>query len=234
MNEPFVIKFIFDFSPFSIYIFEKGAMSMQPSGWSVVLIGQWNSAILSPSGIARYVFGLPPDTKMQVAVPLDGISSYLVSNPDETIIARVEYNRVQLDLRKFTYQTLQTGMSAGINTLTALPITPISAVGFNLNFETHELLQELIDITETALDTALGANGFAIAGRSYGRSLKFDNGKINLTILRTEEGFSINCNFHLDTTNCDEAKAWLSTPVERIKLEVDKISAVLKVSLKEA
>jgi hypothetical protein len=199
----------------------------------VVLVGRWNPAILSPAGILAHVFALPPSTQIQVAVPLDGISGYRVSNPEETLIVHVDAERLQVDVPKCTYQTLERARAAGTNALKALPITPISAVGFNINFRTSEAPNELVTATDAPIDRAVGDQGYKITGRSVGRRLSLGEGQINLIVLRKEDEFQVNCNFHLDTKDGEKAKMWLATTTETIEAEIAKIAAALNVQLEE-
>lgn len=209
-------------------------MKMQPSGWSVVLVGRWNPAILSPAGIVAHVLELPTKTQVHIAVPIDGTSPYRVSNPEETLTVQVDNERLQIDVPKCTYDTLQKAMAAGVSALKALPMTPISAVGFNLNFRTSDTSEELITATSATIDTAIGAQGYRITARSLARKISYGTGQINLTITYKDDEFQATCNFHLDTKNVEDAKDWLATPTNSIKAEIAKIAAILNVQLEES
>lgn len=208
-------------------------MQLDPIGWSVVLVGRWNPAILSPAGIKKYVFRLPAEQQIQVAVPLDGVSAYLITNPEETLIVHVEEGRLQMDLPKCNFASLMHGMQAGINALEALPVTPISAVGLNLNFMTATVCQELVNATDCAIDNTFADQGYAIVGRSTGRSVTFGEGQINIKVARQGEQFHVNCNFHLSTQDPGKAIIWLQTSPDAVKAELEKIGKILNVQLEE-
>ena len=208
-------------------------MKLEPTNWSVVLVGRWDPAILSPSGIAKHVFHLAPKTQVQVAVPLDGVSAYLVTNLDSTLTVHVERDRLQIDVLRFDYQSLAQGLLAGVNALEALPMTPFSAVGYNINFTTNELCPELISLTDCPVDKDISEKGYTLSGRSLGRSVQYGDGQINISIGQKDNSYAVNCNFHLDVRSVEKAKAWLSTSVELIKQEISKIAAFLKVELEE-
>jgi hypothetical protein len=208
-------------------------MSLAPAGWGVVLVGKWNKAILSPKGIAQHLFKLPADTKIQVNVPLDGVSAYLVRNPEETLSVHVETERLQIDLLKCSYEILDKGMKVGVDALEMLPITPISAVGFNVNFKSPEVPVDLLQAIECTIDSKIALNGMELAGRSLGRTIRFNDGVINLSVRWTGEEYQINCNFHLDTADVTKAKEWLRTPMDSIKERIQIISVILGVELNE-
>lgn len=208
-------------------------MEMEPIGWSVVLIGRWNPAILSPAGISKYLFKLPPDQKIQIAVPLDGVSGYLVSNPDETLVVHVEEERLQIEVPKCTFTTLAQAMQAAINAIEALPVTPISAAGFNLNFKTTTTCPELIAATDSCIDAEIAAQSYKIVGRSTGRSISFGEGKINFTVAGQDGGFHVNCNFHLATRELENAKAWLQMPIADIEQQIVKLGMILNIQMEE-
>ena len=202
-------------------------MSSEPARWSVVLIGKWNKAILSPKGIAKYVFGLPEGTKMQVQVPVDGVSPYLVSNPEETLSVHVDDERLQIDLLKCTYDVLGRAMKSGVDVLETLPITPITAVGFKVNFKIPELPDELIRITECEIDKKVAIAGYEIVNRSIGLSLRWREGVVNLSVNRRGEEYQIGCNFHFSATQVAKAQEWLKTPIESIKEQIHNIWTIL-------
>jgi len=208
-------------------------MSFETVGWSVVLIGKWNKAILSPKGIAQHVFRLPSGTKIPINVPLDGVSAYLVRNPEETLSVHVESERLQIDVLKCTYDVLEQALKAGVNVLDALPVTPISAIGFNVNFKSAEARTELISAMECGIDAKVAVNGFDLIGKLSGRTLRFNEGVINLTVLWTNEEYQVNFNFHLETSDKEKGKTWLNTPLESIKDIIRKISRLLDMDFVE-
>ncbi|MBM4144114.1 MAG: hypothetical protein FJ225_11065 [Lentisphaerae bacterium] len=208
-------------------------MQLDPIGWSVVLVGWWNPAILSPAGIKKHVFRLPADQQVQVAVPLDGVSAYLVTNPEETLVVHVEQERLQIEVPKCTFASLQQGMQAACNALESLPVTPVSAAGFNVNFMSITVCPELVTATDCHIDNNFATQEYKIVGRSTGRSVAFGDGQINITVGRRGDQFQVNCNFHLGTRELDKARKWLQTPIETVKDQLARIGQVLNVQLEE-
>lgn len=208
-------------------------MTLSPGNWSIVLIGWWNPAILSPAGIIKYIFKIPEKENIHVSVPLDGVSSYTVTNPKGNLDVHVEKERLQIDIKKYDFASLGEGMQAALNALNSLPVTPIKAVGFNLNYNAPESCEELIAITDSPIDNEISDKGLIISGRSFSRTISFEEGQINFTISKQVDKFHVNFNFHLGTSDAEKAKKWLQTPVESIKESVKKIGNVFKIEIEE-
>lgn len=208
-------------------------MSFQPEGWAIVLAGRWNPAILSPAGIAKHIFHLPPAVQIQVKVPLDGVSAYLVSNPTETLVAHAALDRLQIDVVNCKFQDLIEGLQAGRNALEALPITPILAVGFNLNYKSANFETGIAVLVENEIEKRLRSAEYSITGNTSVWSFPFKDGQINLTIITNENETRVSCNFHLGTTDIARAKTWLSLSEADIKTELTKISGILNLPLGE-
>jgi len=49
-------------------------MKLEPIDWNVIIVGRWNTAILTPGRIAEKIFQQQPGTGLHVDVPLDGVS----------------------------------------------------------------------------------------------------------------------------------------------------------------
>lgn len=209
-------------------------MQIQSKGWSVVLVGGWNHSILTPAGIAKYIFGLEAGKQITVAVPLDGVSAYIVNNPDETLAVHVEDNRLQIDIKKCSLMNLSEGLACGVNALKNLPVTPISGVGFNVNFALDTPSREFLKLTDSLLDKNISDQQMTIFDRSIRRSMGFGDGRINLLIAHKDDKSSVNCNFHLKTIDAELAKKWLSTSIKDIEGGLEKISKVIGVNLQEA
>ena len=207
-------------------------MQLQSKNWSVVLVGRWNSAILTPAGIAKHIFGLE-GKPLPIAVPLDGFSPYIVSNPGETLSVRVEDNRVVIDITKSSFTDMEAGLACGVNALKNLPVTPISGVGFNLNFSANESAPEIISSTGCVIDKNISDQLLTITERIIQRSIKFGEGQLNLNIKLPSKGASVNCNFHMGTTDVEKAKKWLTMPMVEIKEILGKIEKIVGVTLQE-
>ena len=113
--------------------------------------------------------------------------------------------------------TLQLEPSVRICQVEWLPETPLTAAGFNIRYKTSEVIQELIDIFPSPIDSKLGSIGYTqISARTVTRSIGYGNGVLNLTIVKDGEDFTLLFNFHRQSNSNDNLKEWMRTPVNTI------------------
>lgn len=209
-------------------------MRFDPGGWSVVLIGRWNPAILTPAGIAKHLFQYPEGKALQVMVPLDGYSAYLVTDSEDETTVHVEKDRLQIDLRRYSYRCLEKACRAGASALRQLPVTPVSAVGVNINGRCEAPPRELLSLFENAVSRKLTDAGYAVKSRAIGHTLAYEAGQINVLLRLGDDGVTLNCNFHLDTPTTEAAIAWLGKPVGCWHEQVKRIASAMGCELEES
>jgi hypothetical protein len=210
-------------------------MALIASGWTVVVVGRWNPAILTPAGIAQRLFKLPEgeNRPLRIEVPLDGVSPYRVRHADDNVVVMVNEQRLIIEAATRTYATLAKAMEVGVNALNALPETPFSASGFNIHFTAEDLCQEIIPVVASPLDSAVVDNGYAITKRLSGRAIPYRSGEINLTLTQTEKETTVLINFHRGSDRQADLIEWLQMGKEQVQAEVAKIASILKVPLEE-
>lgn len=208
-------------------------MALQPADWSVVIIGRWNRAILTPSGIRKRLFQLEEATQVRVAVPLDGVSPYMVGHPTQQIIVLTEEGRLRIQVERADYETLEQAMVVGANALTALPETPVTAAGFNVNFRSKETTTKMASLLLSESEKALVNSMCEPLARTVGSSLKHDEGKLNVTLTGSEDGFGLSLNFHRGSERVDELKQWLQMPVENVKTTTRRVLAAFELDVEE-
>jgi hypothetical protein len=207
-------------------------MGLSPTGWSVVIVGRWNRAILTPAGIAKRVFKLAANEVM-VLVQLDGISPHLVRHPEHGIIAMTDEGRLQLHVDDATYETLAHAMQCGVNALSSLPETPVSAAGFNVNFESPELTPHMAGLLAGEMDKSFADLGYRIAGRTVSRSAELAEGRLNITLTGENGTFKVLANFHRSSTECGDLKSWLQMPIGNVKTIIENVVQALGLDMKE-
>ncbi|MBM4033894.1 MAG: hypothetical protein FJ291_19250 [Planctomycetes bacterium] len=209
-------------------------MFLEPRDWSVVVVARWNPAILTPAGIGKYVFGLPPGRDMEVYVPVDGLSPHIVRHPDGGIRVMLEHSRLKIELEERNYENLERAKVAAQTALRELPVTPAIAAGINVYFASKDPLLDCEGLLSSQLDDRLTDAAFEIVARSSVRTLRFQDGKLNLSIIVNEGGSTVMCNFHRESQNHDDLIAWLGLPVNDISSTVEKLLAALELPLQEA
>jgi len=198
-------------------------MSLVPTDWSVVVLGYWNRAILTPSGIATRLFGLAPGTPVEVFIAIDAVAPHQVTHRGVKVVAGSDRLIVQPD--KCDFQDLEKAKVIADRALENLPETPVVAAGINVKYDCRESLESLQQVTgQEWWDKQLSDSNYEIVGRSLSRSLKWRSGQINFTVSKEGDGKSeILLNFHCGSTIASELRAWLTTPVRDIESEVERV-----------
>src|SRR5689334_6777240 len=135
-------------------------MTIAPHDWSVIVIGHWNRAILTPSGIARRLLGLPEQTPVEVEIALDAFLPYRVRHGIVTVTAGSD--RLHIQPVRFNYDALAESMRVASEALRTLPETPVFAAGFNVNFKTEDYVEALTAVTAHQLDDRFSDEHFGI------------------------------------------------------------------------
>ena len=208
-------------------------MAFTAFDWNVVIVGRWNPAILTPAGIKTFVFGMAEDEKVHVAVPLDGLSPYVVRHPEQNVAVMLDVNRLLVTLVKQDYEALGYAMKAGIKALESLPRTPFAAAGFNIRFRATEATPEVVAMFDSEIDASLGELGYAISERSLSRSVPYNESRINIIITYKPDSWELLLNFHRDSKDKQALVEWLSMPVRAIETEVNRILGKLNIEIEE-
>lgn len=209
-------------------------MSFKPFNWSVIIVGRWNQAILTPAGIAKYLFKLNQPQGLEVSVPIDGISPYKVKHPEIAIVAMTEINRLRIELLIMDYETLHKAMEIGSNALKELPETPVAAAGFNVKFRSSEQETGLLDIVNSESDKVLSSrNGWKILNRTMSRSFEYQEGRLNLAVAMSDSGSEVSFNFHRDSENHEELSRWLGTAIDKVQGTINDMCDILKLEIEE-
>lgn len=198
-------------------------MSITPTEWNVVVLGYWNRAILTPSGIATRLFGLDAGTPVAVFIALDTIAPHQVKHGGVTVIAGGD--RLIVQPERCCFHDLQTAMKIAYRALDQLPETPLVAAGINIKYTSQEPVEALQQVTRQEWwDNQLSDSKFEIVGRSISRSLKRGDGQINLSVIEEADGKSeVQFNFHRGSSHVGDLKSWLTTPIDDIESEVNRV-----------
>jgi len=209
-------------------------MSLQPFNWSVVILGRWNLAILTPARISKKIFKLKPQTQVKVAVPIDGISPYLVEHPTQKIRVEIDVSRLVINLTQINYQALQDAMLAGVNALKWLPETPISAAGFNVNFQTKSPTPNMAKLyCNATFDNQLAELGHSITSWALTRSVSYNTGLLNIAVSGNPDYFELSCNFHRKSNENQDLIEWLEIAVSDVETQVTEVLKKLNLDLEE-
>jgi len=198
-------------------------MSLVPKEWNVVVLGYWNRAILIPSGVKTLLFELEPGTPVEVFIAIDTVAPHQVKHGGVTVITGGD--RLIVQPEKCDFQDLQKAKEIADRALEKLPETPVIAAGVNVKYSYREPLEALQQVTRQEWwDNQLSDSKYEIVERSLSRSLKWRDGQINFSVTEGANGKSeILLNFHRGSTTGSELRSWLTTPIDDIESEVERL-----------
>lgn len=179
----------------------------QPFDWNLVIVGSWNLAILTPGGVARRMFDLPPQTPLEVQVPLDGVGPLRVIF--EGIMVEPSRGRLVITPVSPAPSELQRCVVIARRVLEGLPETPVSAAGLNFRFAFDSAPDSVIEIGTSSLDDKLSDALLTTQAKKLTRTLSWENGQLNLEIEEREDASArILFNFHHGSSVAAELAAW--------------------------
>jgi hypothetical protein len=198
-------------------------MPLIAQDWSVVILGRWNRAILTPSGIARRIFQLEEEIPVEVFVAIDALAPPQVRH--ERMIVVAASDRLIIYPEDQTFPRLAQAMELGRRGLDSLPETPLAAVGINVKYKCEEPLDVLQAITRSHdWDNRLAENDLIIANRGISRALSWNGGTVSLMIAEeADASFDIQFNFERRSTALADHREWLAIGVEIIEQQVRRI-----------
>jgi hypothetical protein len=75
-------------------------MPAEPFSWNAVVVGAWNTAILSPDGVRRRIFNLPDGTPIDLEIAIDRHGHFRIGHDGLVVIptgSRLEVNNAGSD-----------------------------------------------------------------------------------------------------------------------------------------
>lgn len=198
-------------------------MPLSPTDWNVVVVGRWNRAILTPSGIKQRLFRLDEGTPVEVFVAIDAIAPPQVKYEGTIVI--VGGDRLISHPETSDFHGLERSMEVARRAMENLPETPVTAAGMNVKYSCKDSLEALQSITRHSWwDDRLSDFKYEILGRTLSRALKWREGQINFSVSEeSDTTFQIQFNFHRGSTSVTDLVRWLTTPVVDLENEVNRI-----------
>jgi len=200
------------------------AVPLVPYEWNVVVVGRWNRAILTPAWVVTQLFREAEGTAVFLEVPMDAIGPYRITH--RGLIVVPDGGRLIVETREANYDSLQAAKELSDRAIGLLPVTPLSAAGYNIRFRgeaAEEQLRPLLDLTAERIDESLERAGRQITRKESTRAVRWDDGKVSIQCIFEEpNSLDVNLNFERAGTT-DEMRNWLQRPVEQVKGQVDDI-----------
>jgi hypothetical protein len=167
----------------------EGSMKEDLSQWSLVIIGRWNTAILSPQWLAEQVFKQP---EIEIRFPVLGGAPPIFRAGDIQIV--VSNERVAFMPLKDSDDVLTRIEAAARHILQTLPHTPIQAFGENFHYSVEGCPEPLASLLNLADADQLSAHG-KMGAVSLVRTIDLDTRQLNLKIVY-DHSCRIELNYH--------------------------------------
>ncbi len=176
---------------------------------TMVLAGSWNPAILTPQWIAQTVFGLKAGESFPVEIDM------IVANGAMQKMRFLGLSCVassQFLIFFFDSQNTEScsvAVKSARKILEVLSHTPVTGVGFNMQFLLSETKPEFLNRFQS-IDLDDEVPGADVVSKGW--SMKLNTVENLISITSTYEGGSgrIEMNFHHSATTADEARAYLA------------------------
>lgn len=161
---------------------------------SIVSLGSWNSRIFTPTWVSDKVFVMPEGESMDVGLDNQHMSlTYIWKN----IQFLISDSRIEFKTNQCTSEILTLMEQCYLRLSEFLPYTPVTAVGFNLNFYlTKDEFQQTV-VGKLQRPQPIGDFNCNILTFNANK----DNANRSVAILQTAEGGEIRVNFHYPRPN---------------------------------
>lgn len=172
--------------------FNEFPFGKNPESISIICIGSWNTKIFTPIWVANYIFSIKIEDLEGLLNQEEIEVGYKNTKNDIFFVPRG--SSIEIRLSKFDPEILQEAVKILNRILKELPHTPIKGIGFNFgySFNSNSDLPLLRDI-ENKFNT-FHFDDFLTDKVNLKK--QYEDHILNLTLLRAENVFSVNFNFH--------------------------------------
>jgi hypothetical protein len=187
--------------------------------WTAVVLGGWNRSILTPAGISRLLFDLPPETELTIEVPMNAHAPPRVSHEGRAVIASDD--RIVVEATENTFASLVAAMVVARRAVDGLPLTPLIAAGFNVHYQADADIEPLTRLFSVEWDRRIPNE---VRSRAAGRGVAWNGGEINMSALqRPDRTFEVGLNFNMTSTSSAALSAWLGTAEGDIRNQAESM-----------
>jgi hypothetical protein len=185
-----------------------------PSRCPLVIAGAWNRAIFTPGFVSKHLFPGPDEPSAQMSV---GLGDAVLRFSGGRFSLGVQSDRLVWWPAGTETENLAAVEQSAASLLDLLPLTPVTAVGFNYGFNVADPPQLLASVLNLPDADQLAETG-GIRAVSIKRSLDLRERQLNAVISREGGGpVMIDLNFHRDVTNAAEARKCLDGSMLTLK-----------------
>ncbi|MFN8138960.1 MAG: hypothetical protein U0R49_04090 [Fimbriimonadales bacterium] len=184
-----------------------------PENWNVLVVGDWNPAILTPEFISSKLLGKSPGEAVELRVNIAFPGSYQIVQPQ--VLISPSARAFEVSCATADEVALSAAREVAAKALDVLDRTPVRAAGFNLRYSLREG-SDGFDL-DALLDEMLAPVKLSVAGRFARRTLVWGDGTINLDVgSPTNSPGTLALNFHRSSADPKQLADWLRQDAEKI------------------
>lgn len=191
-------------------------------GLTLVIVGSWNPKIFNPQWISRS--GLTNEKEINVEIVFNN-SDLLVRFGFDNIFLTVSDKSLIINFTSSEDQQMESVADLVGKILTALPHTPLKAIGMNFLYHENDFDEKFTQIFKFYDNDTISDDKYEIQKSELTRVLRKDDIDINFTIVYdlADEKMVFNFNFHKDTDSAEDAKSFIKGKMARYRDESKKI-----------
>lgn len=189
------------------------ALKPKTEGWTLVVVGAWNTRIFTPEWVGRALFESGELTTEVGFTPGQSILRYT----HEGVIVIPRDERVIVGVKETGAEPLRRAEDVVLRLLTMLPHTPVTAFGVNLSFREARPKPDLTEIFR-ATDHGRLASKYEVGRIELVRTLQVEGGALNLKHAFDDGRVEIDFNFHHPATTAAQVAERLRGLTERYRM----------------
>ena len=197
-------------------------MKLDHTASALVIVGGWNTHIINPNWIRRYLFdGKKEKLKVDILAELPysfnpQFAAQRISSKEIKI--QLQGNKLSVSPIEGKDEDFKRIEEIALLLANYLPHTPVSGFGVNFVFTDKNMSEDLETIIRSRDLGKIEKFGASLISQRYTRSLELDNRTLNLTIELKGKKVTFKLNFHSDIRDLTQFKTKISEiPVLELK-----------------
>lgn len=195
---------------------------------SIVLVGSFNPAILTPQWIARNALGYEVGQQFQVQMlaPVIGFGA-MPQYTFDGITYIPNFQNITFQLANLDNAGRERVASTIATILEQLPHTPIAGIGFNFGFSLPNPNDSVLSLLNASNELAEAfPNGATTVNRNWGNTLTWEESIVSVQAQLDNEVVLIDVNIHHNVTTANDARQIIIAPNSYDKYYQAAISAI--------
>lgn len=185
--------------------------------WTIVIVGNWNVAILNPDWVSENIF---EESVINVEVIFGaGQTGLKLSSGNVQIIPTPD----RIIFSAFSTGDVSKAETSAVKLLQKLPVTPIKSIGVNFGFIEDDPSKDILSLFDLRDKSGISDAGWTISETSIIRRLKLNSETLNLRVTHGDHGISLHTNFHWNVTSPEAAITILQGKVEHLREQAREI-----------